>query len=192
MSEYFSYFPTVEHDLTNNGQKVTLTNILRRFIVRSDIQERSDIFYEYDVQSGDRPDTIAEKYYGDADLAWLVLHFNTIIDPVFEWALFDRDFTNYIKGKYGSVQNAQSEIHEYRQILNESIVLYDGRKIPERYVVVDLTTYNTLSPTTRRTIYKYDREVELNDARRKIKILDKRFLDKVTNEVAMVLRNGIV
>jgi hypothetical protein len=191
MSEYFSYFPTTEHDLTNIGQTVTLTNIMRRFIVRNQLQNRSDIFYEYDVQMGDRPDIIAEKYYGDADLAWLVLHFNNIKDPVFEFPLFGRDFENYIKGKYGSIPAARSEIHEYRQILQDSEVKYDGTKIPERYVVVDETTYNGLSATDRRTIYKYDWEEELNEEKRKIKILDKRFLDKVRDEVETILRDGI-
>lgn len=191
MSEYFSYFPTTQHDLTNIGQEVTLTNVLRRFVVRSDVRERSDVFYEYDIQSGDRPDTIAEKYYGDADLAWLVLHFNEIDDPIFGWALFDQDFDNYIKGKYGSIPEAQAEVHEYRQILNEAEVKFDGTKVPKRTVVVDQTTYNSLSPTVRESISKYDYEVEQNDARRKIKILDKRFLDKVRDEAITVLRDGI-
>ena len=191
MSEYFSYFPTIQHDLTNIGQQVTLTNVLRRFIVRSEVTERSDVFYEYDVQEGDRPDIIAEKYYGDADLAWLVLHFNTIIDPIFDFPLFGKDFEQYIKGKYGSIPEAQSTVHEYRQILNEASVKYDGTKIPERYVVVDLTTYNTLPTTSRRTIYKYDWELEENEKKRKIKILDRRYLDKVRDEVESVLRNGI-
>lgn len=191
MSEYFTYFPTIEHDLTNVGQKVTLTNVLRRFIVRNDLQERADIFYKYNVQEGDRPDIIAEKYYGDADLAWLVLHFNDIKDPIFEFPLFGRNFDNYIKGKYGSVPSARAEVHEYRRILQEKEVKFDGTIIPERYVVVDLTTYNTLNPTARRTIYKYDWEEELNEKKREIKILDKRYTDKVRDEIETVLRDGI-
>ena len=143
MSEYFTYFPTVEHDLTKVGQTVTLTNVLRRFIVRNDLQERSDVFYKYNVQVGDRPDIIAEKYYGDADLAWLVLHFNNIKDPIFEFPLFGNDFDNYIKGKYGSVPAARSEVHEYRRTLQEKEVKFDGTVIPERYVVIDGTTADT-------------------------------------------------
>ncbi|MEK9699123.1 MAG: baseplate wedge protein 53 [Candidatus Poseidoniales archaeon] len=191
MSEYFSYFPTTEHDLTNIGQTVTLTNVMRRFIVRNNLQERSDVFYKYDVQMGDRPDTIAEKYYGDADLAWLVLHFNDMVDPIFDFPLFGRDFDNYIRGKYGSVPAAKSEVHEYRQILQDAEVKFDGTKVPERYVVVDLTTYNTLSATARRTIYKYDWEEEKNEKKREIKLLDKRFTDKVRDEVETILRDGI-
>lgn len=236
MSEYFNYFPTVEHDLTNVGQKVTLTNVLRRFIVRDDLQERSDIFYKYNVQVGDRPDIIAEKYYGDADLAWLVLHFNDIKDPIFDFPLFGRDFDNYIKGKYGSVPAARSEVHEYRRILQEKEVKFDGTIIPERYVVVDdafllydnwniSTTYNKgdtvkyTDPETSVTrgyialqnnmtgenpksnsskwqlagdpVSKYDWEEEMNEKKREIKILDKRYLDKVRDEIETILRDGI-
>jgi hypothetical protein len=191
MSEYFSYFPTVDHDLTNIGQKVELTNILRRFIVRPDVQNRSDIFYDYNIQAGDRPDTIAEKYYGDADLAWLVLHFNNIKDHIFEWALFNQDFEMYIKGKYGSIPAARAEIHEYRRVLSEAIVKNDGTRIPKRYVVVDQTTYNSLSESIREEINKYQYEEEENEKRRQIKILDKRYLDKVRDEVEVILRDGI-
>jgi len=191
MSEYFSYFPKTDHDLTNIGQTVKLTNILRRFIVRSDVTERSDIFYEYNIQAGDRPDTIAEKYYGDEKLAWLVLHFNNINDPIFGWYLTDQDFTGYIKGKYGSLASAQSEIHEYRQVLSDRSVRYDGVVTEKRTVVVDQTTYNTLSESEREVITKYDHEVELNEERRTIRLLDKRFADKVRDEVLTVLRDGI-
>lgn len=191
MSEYFSYFPTVQHDLTNVGQTVELTNILRRFKVKSSLADRTDVFYDYDVQSGDRPDTIAEKYYGDADLAWLVLHFNNIDDPVFGWALFDSDFDNYIKGKYGSLADAQSTVHEYRRILNEAQVKFDGTRIPKRYVVVDETTYNSLSESSRESVSKYDWEIEQNEAKRKIKLLDKRYLNQVRDEVEVILRDGI-
>ena len=192
MSEYFKYFPTIQHDLSNVGQEVTLTNILRRFVVRSDLRERTDIFYDYNVQAGDRPDTIAEKYYGDSDLAWLVLHFNQIVDPYFGWPLFNQDFINYIRKKYGSVASAQAEVHEYRQILNEESTRYDGTKIPQRYLIVDLTTYNSLSEENRVLITKYDYEEERNENNQKIRILDKRYLNKVRDEVKTVLKNGIV
>ena len=191
MSEYFSYFPRTEHDLTNIGQKVEVTNILRRFIVRETVKNRTDVFYEYDMQSGDRPDTIAEKYYGNADYAWLVLHFNNIVDPVFDLPLFNVDFDNYLKGKYGSIANAQSETHEYRQILAEAIVKNDGTRIPQRYVVVDETVYNTLPFTEKELVTKYDYEVEENENKRKIKLLDKRYLNQVKSEVETIIRNGV-
>ena len=191
MSNYFSYFPTTDHDLTNIGQKVKLTNILRRFKIKSSIKSGIDVYYEYDVQAGDRPDTIAEKYYGSSAFAWIVLHFNEIVDPVFGWPLFNEDFNSYIRGKYGSMAQAQATTHEYRKILNEAKVLNDGTRITKKWVVVDLTTYNTLADADKELITKYDYELELNDDKRKIKILDKRYLNQLQEEVDDILRNGI-
>jgi hypothetical protein len=191
MSNYFSYFPNIQHDLTNVGQKVQLTNILRRFKVKEGVKDRTDVYYEYEVQAGDRPDTIAEKYYGDSSYAWIVLHYNEIQDPVFGWALFNQEFDDYIKGKYGACSCAQKMVHEYRQILNQKQIRYDGTVIPERYVVVDKETYDTLDEENKQLITKYDWELQENENKRKIKILDKRYLSQIVGEVEDILRNGI-
>lgn len=191
MSRYFRYFPTVQYDLIQNGNPITLTNIMRRFVVDSKLKDQVDIFYDYTIQAGDRPDVIAEKYYGDANLAWLVLHFNDITDPFFGWGLNDVDLENYIRGKYGSIPAAQAQVHEYRQVLNEAQTFYDGTVVPKRYVVVDQTTYNSLSESSRESVSKYDYEVEQNDKKRQIKILDKRYVDQVIAEVKTILKDGI-
>jgi hypothetical protein len=191
MSRYFRYFPTVQYDLIQNGNPITLTNIMRRFVVDSKLKDQVDIFYDYTIQAGDRPDVIAEKYYGDANLAWLVLHFNDITDPFFGWGLNDVDLENYIRGKYGSIPAAQTEVHEYRQVLNEAQTFYDGTVVPKRYVVVDQTTYNSLPELSRESVSKYDYEVEQNDKKRQIKILDKRYVDQVIAEVKTILKDGI-
>ena len=60
------------------------------------------MYNNYEIQSGDRPDTVADKFYGDSNYAWLILLYNEIDDPIFGWPLFNIDFDNYIKGKYGS------------------------------------------------------------------------------------------
>jgi len=191
MSNYFSYFPTTDHDLTNIGQTVALTNILRRFKIRANVKGRTDVYYDYDIQAGDRPDTIAAKYYGNSNHAWIVLHFNDIVDPQFAWPLFGNDFTNFIVGKYGSIVTAQATVHEYRQIVSEALVKNDGTRIEKETLVVDLTTYNTLDPVSRETVTQYDYEEELNDARRKIKILDKRYLSDIRDEVKTILKSGV-
>jgi hypothetical protein len=191
MSNYFSYFPKIRQDLTNVGQTVELTNILRRFKVKDSVKSRTDVYYTYDIQAGDRPDTIAEKYYGDSAYAWVVLHYNDIEDPIFDWALFNQDFDNYIKGKYGSIATAQATVHEYRQILTQQQTKVDGTVVPERYVVVDKTTYDTLSFTEKQSVSKWDWEIEENEKRRKIKILDKKYLSQITGEVEDILRNGV-
>lgn len=202
MSNYFSYFPKTPHDLTKRGQKIQLTNILRRFKVSSDVGDRADAYYSYDIQEGDRPDTIAEKYYGNANYAWLVMHFNDIEDVRFDWPLSTVDFASYIVGKYGSLAVAQSKVEEYRiylcRIENGQKVpataktLYDGSRLEERVVVVDETTYNaTASNYQKAAVSAYDFEVEKNESRRSIRLIDKRYLGKVRDEVEDILRNGV-
>jgi hypothetical protein len=202
MSNYFSYFPKTSHDLTNSGHNVQLTNLLRRFIIPTSISSRAGVYYDYDIQEGDRPDTIAEKYYGNANYAWLVLHFNNISDVHFDWPLSSVDFERYIAGKYGSIAAAQARVEEYRIYLNRiengskvpatSVVLYDGTVVEERVVVVDESTYNaTASNYQKAAVTSYDYEIEKNESRRAIRLLDKRYLSTVRDQVEDILRNGV-
>tara|TARA_R110000764_G_scaffold220078_1_gene308268 strand:- start:1123 stop:1740 length:618 start_codon:yes stop_codon:yes gene_type:complete len=205
MSKYFSYFPTTPHDITNENRTVKLTNILRRFKVDSSLKDRALVFYEYQIQEGDRPDTIAEKYYGSANYSWLVMHFNDINDVLRDFPLFGDNFQNFVAGKYGSVATAQSTIHEYRIFCRhrdangvdtpaKKRTLIDGTIIEERVLVVDLTTFNATDSAYKYNVAgvtKYDYEVELNEKRRDIELLDVKYLPTVRDEVENVLRNGI-
>ena len=187
MSNYFSYFPTVLHDLRNTGRQTEVTNILRRFKVKDKLKDKTGIFYEYSIQDGDRPDVIADKFYGNADYAWLVLHYNDIIDPFFDWPLFGEDFNRFIIAKYGSISSAQSTVKNYYQILSNEFVRNDGTRVPAREVAVDLTTFNSLSTTARRSETQYDFEVEKNEERKQIKLLEPRFLSQAIDEVETIL-----
>jgi hypothetical protein len=205
MSNYFSYFPTTKHDIKNDGGSVDLTNILRRFKIDSELKSRSEVFYNYQIQDGDRPDTIAEKYYGNAKYAWLVLHFNEVEDAIFDWPLFGDNFENYIIGKYGSIATAQSAIHEYRIFLTykdesgvktpaKKRIKFDGSIVEERTVVVDQTTFNATEAAYKYNttgISKYDHEIKLNDDKRDISLLDAKYLETVRDEVETILRNGV-
>ena len=202
MSNYFSYFPKTAHDLTKRGQTVQLTNILRRFKVSSDTAQRSDVYYKYDIQDGDRPDTIAEKYYGNANYSWLVTHFNDIEDVRFDWPLSTVDFRNYVIGKYGSISTAEAKVQEHRIYLSRieagakvpatATTKYDGTRIQERVVVVDAATYATTSSSYQKAaVSAYDWELEKNESRRAINLIDKRYLGKIRDEVEDVLRNGV-
>jgi len=176
MSNMFDRWPTVSYDLKKNGKPLTLTNITLRFKINELLRDKSAIMYEYNVQDGERPDIIAYKYYEDANLDWVILLTNNIIDPQFEWPLDDRSFERYMRKKYGSLEAAKRTHHQYEKILREAQVYFDGTIIPEKTVVVDKETYDLTNPTSRRAIDKYTYELELNEARSRIKILDKRYI----------------
>lgn len=188
MSNYFSAFPTTEHDLENDGSHVSLTNILKRFKFRTTAEDFGANFYDYEIQYGDRPDIIAEKYYGDPDYAWVVLHYNGIHDVRFDWPLFNEEFENYIRGKYGSIPEAQAQVKGYYYIKTPARVLNSGVSIPEQLLEVDLDTYNTLDPSVRKSVSAFDWEDEQNELKRNIRILDERYLEQISDEVTSILR----
>ena len=176
MSFMFDRWPTVSYDVKKNGKPIELTNITLRFKINELLRDKSVVIYDYDVQDGERPDIIAYKYYDDETLDWVILLINNIIDPQFEWPLDDRSFERYMRKKYGSLETAKQTVHVYEKILRQQSVLFDGTIIPEKRVVVDKDTYDLTSPTLRRTVDKYTYELELNEARSRIKILDNRYI----------------
>jgi hypothetical protein len=61
-----------------------------------------------------RARTIAERYYGDPNLDWLVYFSNNIVDPYHEWPMDQATFEAFLTTQYGSVTEAQSKIVSYR------------------------------------------------------------------------------
>jgi len=187
MSNYFSFFPTTSHDLKDVNRVTEVTNILRRFKVRTKVKNIVGTYYDYTMHEGDRMDSIAERYYGDSNLAWVILHFNDIVDPYYDLPLFGKQFSDYITEKYGSVTIARATIKNYFRILQQEQLLIDGTRIPKEQIVVDLKTYNTLSASNRDSESAYEFEERLNDDKKNLKILDKRYLNQLVKEVKSVL-----
>ena len=183
MSFYFRPFPKVNYQLKKNNNPLLLTNITLRFKVRETLKTKVAIYYDYVVKDSDRPDLIAYKYYEDETLDWVLFLINDIVDPYYDWPMDQRTFNNYMKSLYGSVDSAKSTVFEYRKILNDTGHLIDGTIIPKRTVVVDTNTYNSLAPASREIIYAYNYYEDLNDKKRRIRILDKSFIGIVTSEV---------
>jgi hypothetical protein len=191
----FDRWPTVSYDIKKNGNPLQLTDITLRFKINELLRDKSAIMYQYDVQDGERPDIIAYKYYEDAKLDWVILLTNNIIDPQFEWPLDDRSFERYMRKKYGSLEAAKRTHHAYEQVLHFQSVNFDGTIVPEKKVIIDKESYDNANPTLRqlgtyRAIDKYTHELELNQARSRIKILDKRYLQGLLGTYSDIIRQS--
>ena len=101
MSKFFSYFPKTFYISNNNPVGAdTVTNIISRFKFEEALKENSSVFYPYQIQDGDTPEIIAHKYYNDPERHWIVLLFNDIVDPQFDWPLNQNSIIEYIDKKY--------------------------------------------------------------------------------------------
>ena len=103
-----------------------MTNLTARFKIRDELKQKAAIFYNYQVAEQDTPSNVAFRYYDDETLDWVILLVNDIIDPYYDWPLSYANFIEYIKSLYGSVDTAMATTYEYRKILNQQKVLFDG------------------------------------------------------------------
>ena len=183
MSFFFEPFPKVNYDIKKNGKIESVTNIMLRFKIVDELKKQQSNYFDITVNDGDRPDVVASRVYDNPELDWLILMINDVIDPIYDWPMGSRVLEEFIRSKYGSIATAQSTIHEYRKILNEKSVLFDGTVVPKRTLVVDETTYNSLGVNERESIDKYQYEIELNDDKRRIKIVDPQQVSRLLNRI---------
>ena len=155
-------------------------DITRRFTIAQLAQSRSLVFYPYAIQEGDRPDIIADKYYKDTTLDWLVLVANEIHEPYFQWYMDTTSFNGYIRQKYGSVEEALQTNHHY-EIVTQVASQYtddDGVtiRIPKKTLIIDRTTYDATSAISRIAVDCYTYETNVNEKRRNILLVDRKYL----------------
>ena len=80
-------YPSLLNDRQGSGDTVRVKNLFRRVKIREDYFSNLVEFVRYNITGDDRPDNVAEKVYGDADLDWIVLISNNIIDVKNDWPM---------------------------------------------------------------------------------------------------------
>jgi hypothetical protein len=108
MASYFKYFPSLLHSNT------VATNIITRIRFEESVRKNVVAFFPHVVEEGQRPDQIAEGYYGDPSYDWVVYLTNNIIDPFHQWPKTQQIFDDFIVSKYGSSEIAQQQTAFYR------------------------------------------------------------------------------
>ena len=91
---YFKSFPTTTWD------KKEVVDISRRATILNKVKGDPYGFVPYTVQDGDTIEMIAYHYYGDAELSWLILLANDIIDPYEDFFKEKAQLDQYIINKY--------------------------------------------------------------------------------------------
>ena len=110
---YFDRFPLMAYDMKGNQQYKLLPNILRRVKLRSGLRSSAFLFDKYDVKDGERPEDVAFKYFGDAELHWVVLMTNNITDRYYQWPLSQPQFQEHLTDKYGA--GSEDAVHHYEK-----------------------------------------------------------------------------
>ena len=215
MAKYFNYFPKTFYSANTNSTGVdSVTNIIARFGFENSLKQNSSAFYKYNIQESDTPEIIARKYYDNSERHWIVLMFNDIVDPQYDWPLNEKVLINYIDAKYSSNGSANTpaqtglawamdtnNVNAYYKIVTRTS--FDGTQIIEK-LEIDSNTYNNLIETTNsfnlndgttitQTVTKekesyYLYEVNLNESKREIRLLKPDFVSAVEKEFKKVIK----
>jgi hypothetical protein len=184
---YFENHPTVDYDLGFLNAPKEIQNPLVRYKIQDILKNKIALYYTHTIEEGQSIQFIADRYYDDVTLDWVIYITNDIIHPVYDLPLDYENFINFIKAKYGGVESALNEIHHYEWIIQTQSTLFDGTVIPEKTITVDSTTYASLAADEKRTVSSFTYEERLNEQKRKIKILHRDYLDQFLNEVESIL-----
>jgi Base plate wedge protein 53 len=149
---YFNTLPILSYEDTN-GNNVALTNLLVRTSMVPELAKNPLLFYKYNVQESDTPETIANKYYDDSYRYWIVLYGNPDkLDPQWDWPLNSTQFQNYLIKKYSqaaggdylAISYTQSTVYKYEKIVTTTDS--DTRTSAVKTIEVDEATYNSIIP----------------------------------------------
>jgi hypothetical protein len=169
---YFNRFPLLTYDIKNNDNYKLLPDILKRVKLRSSIRSSSMLFDTYDVRNGERPEDIAFKWFGDAELHWIILMTNNATDRYYDWPMNDLQFQAFLEDKYDNPDG----IHHYEVTQDSGRTTGQGPTDYSHKVEVNSDTDNASSISNR------EYEEREQDKKRSIKLLDKRYLNDFIDE----------
>jgi hypothetical protein len=181
---YFKNIPTIIYDSVGNGEFKDVKNLLRRVAIRAKVKTNTLLYDTYDVKEGETPESIADRMYDDPELHWIVLLVNDITDRYHQWPMNFSQFNQFIADKYDDVDGthhyelAQSSGNTTTKIeVYNNSALYSG----------DQDYYGTSTAITNR-----EYEESQQDIKRKIRLLDPRYVQQFTEEYETLMKESII
>ena len=193
---FFRELPNIEYlsplaDRDSSLDYIKVKNLFRRVKVRDDLKKYFTVFDRITIKDGARPDQVADKVYGNAELDWVVLITAGIINVNNEWPLSSYELYNYSLEKYGALLNATKhyETIEIRDERNR-LILPKGKIVDS-----DFSIPNPSNPLTDLTgnairigISYYEYETRLNERKRQIDLLKPRYLDQFLKDMRKIMK----
>ena len=198
--QYFNTLPKVVYT-DAKGKSQIFTNLMARASVIPSFLKNPILYYEYDIQEGDTPEIVAHKYYGDSYRYWIVLFANEMLDPQWDWPLTSNQFNKYIIDKYPTI-DTYSTVHHYEKIITTydidtltttKKVVAIGKDLYDKFINTNesltLPTGKVNLTETRNVVSVYDYELQLNEDKRKIKLLNSQYVTQFEAELEGLMSN---
>lgn len=172
---HFDLIPRIDYDVVGNGKVDRFIHLLKRVNISSQVKKTIFEFDFFTVKSGQSPEELAERYYGDPSLYWLLFLANDIRDRYHEWPMTEQQFLNYINEKYGDTLN---DVHHYE------IAQTSGDTTKKINIGTDNTDYPGATAVT-----NYEYELLRDEEKRKIRIIKPEYVDQLIAEFEDLMRS---
>ena len=166
---YFSYFPKVEYDVRGTGNVTVMTNLTKRIRLRDYARLNSVNYDFYDVKAGETPEYIANEFYGDPELHWVIIMTNNIVDYYSQWPMTVPAFEAFVKEKYDDPNGIHH--YEYTQTSGDTTEVIE---LPNESA--------TTIPAGAVTVTNYVYEERIQEKNRRIRLVQPRFIDSIKKE----------
>lgn len=216
MANYFKHFNKVFYDQHEDSPSVdVLTNLTTKISFMNQYSDNTSLYYYYSIEDGETPEILAYKLYGSVEKHWILLMFNNILDPQYDWPMEQRNLGAYIENKYSTsdyadtantsttgLSWAMSHTKDYF-VTEETNVVGTDYKYSDTYVIDSGVYANTSTVSQTITLYSgdvllidtskytqsyYEYEIELNESKRNIKILKPEFVAPVYKEFKSLVK----
>ena len=161
---YFNHFPLVRY-----GEELQL-NLTRRVGINSEFKNNPAYYYNHNIVDGDTPENIADKFYDDAELSWIIIQFNDIVNVFEQWPMTQTELERYVHDKYDNPY----AIHHYVSISSGAIITPESVPSYDRFPVTN-----------------FDYEILINDAKRPIKLVLPEYAGAIVNSHREMMRRGV-
>lgn len=130
---YFKSFPYTYYSLDNVTTVQVVTNITTRAVISDEVKNNLSLYDEYDIRDGETPELVADKFYSNPLLHWIVLQYNDITDPRFGWPLDANNLSRYVSSKY----NSSVAVHHYEDT--------DGNYVNANVILLSSSAFGNIS-----------------------------------------------
>tara|TARA_B100001059_G_scaffold150817_1_gene150660 strand:- start:7508 stop:8203 length:696 start_codon:yes stop_codon:yes gene_type:complete len=194
MSGFFSYLPKIEYTPTRtrfqftNQDFVIAVNIFKGLSINNSAYT-TDLFKEFQLKDGVRPDQVAEAVYGDSSYDWVILLTNKIVDLKNDWPLSNSEFEKLIDKKYTNPHSVKNYLtREVKNDLGE-VVLPSGLEVyynpndQDSFKITYIKSYNPIVEETENgatlltSITYYEWEQQRNEEKRVLQVLKPDYLE---------------
>ena len=177
-----------------DGDFSVVKTFFKRAKLRTDVFQDLTFFTKFNVIGDDRPDNVADNFYDDPTLDWIVLLSNNIVNIQSEWPLSQADFFTYLSEKYPDENVLYSGIHHYEanevKTSTDVIIIPSGIRVGVGQSVSffdeglnqQVTKTNVASPVT-----NYMHEQKLNDKKREIFLLKPTYVNLLIDDLEEIM-----